>query len=86
MGRGDSCQWQWHGGWEGCPSQKILLGVWESERLAPRETATGKYLKYSSPPLLALQRQEGIKQRNLSDGTVKAARPLAGLSLEASTC
>lgn len=41
--------------------------------LVSRETGKGKYLKYSSPPLLALQKQEKIKQGNLLNKTVKTA-------------
>lgn len=74
------------GGWEGRPSQNILLlplpRVWQAECLVPSETGSGKYLKYSCPPLLALQKQERLKQRNLLDEMVKAAL----LLLEASTC
>lgn len=76
---------EWYGGWEGRASQKILLllllGVWESECLVPRKTGNGKYLKYSSPLLLALQKQEKVKQGNLLDKTVKASL----LLLEASS-
>lgn len=52
-----------------------------SECLVPRKTGTGKHLKYSSPLLLALQKQEKVKQGNLLDKTVEATL----LLLEASS-
>lgn len=41
-------------------------------KLCAQEDGSGKYLKYSGPPRLALQQQEKEKQGNLLDETFKA--------------
>lgn len=71
VGRADRCQWKWYGGHERQTSQETRVlhppGAWWSECLEPRKAGSGKYLRYSSPPLSALGKQEKIKRGNLLD-------------------